>query len=49
MKNNFASMHAMKTYGGVNLQLHSFLISALDEGEWSHYAPANLKRKSAHH
>jgi hypothetical protein len=49
MKNNFASMHAMKTYGGVNLQLQSFLTLALDGGEWSRYAPANLKRRSVHH
>jgi hypothetical protein len=27
--------HAMKTYWGVEVQLHAFLISALDGGEWS--------------
>ena len=27
--------HAMKSYVGVEIQLHSFLTSALDEGEWS--------------
>ena len=43
MKNNFASTHAMKTYGGVKLQLHSLIISALDGDEWSPYVPANLK------
>jgi len=26
--------HAMKTYGGVDVQLQAFLISALDGGEW---------------
>jgi hypothetical protein len=25
----------MKTYGGVGVQSHVFLISALDTGEWS--------------
>jgi hypothetical protein len=42
MKNYFASTHAMKTYGGVQLQLHSLLISPLDEGESLPYAPANF-------
>jgi hypothetical protein len=27
--------HAIKTYGEVELQLHAFLASVLDEGEWS--------------
>jgi hypothetical protein len=27
--------HAMKKYWGVEVQLHVFLISALDGGEWS--------------
>jgi hypothetical protein len=27
--------HAMKTYWGVEVMLHAFLISALDAGEWS--------------
>jgi hypothetical protein len=26
--------HAMKTYDGDEVQLHAFLISALDGGEW---------------
>jgi hypothetical protein len=27
--------HAIKTYGGVEVQLHAFLISALDGDDWS--------------
>jgi hypothetical protein len=27
--------HVMKTYRGVKIQLHAFLMLALDEGEWS--------------
>jgi hypothetical protein len=27
--------HAMKVYWGVKVQLHAFLTSALDGGEWS--------------
>jgi hypothetical protein len=34
-KNKFASTHAAKTYGEVELQLHSILISALDGAECS--------------
>jgi hypothetical protein len=30
MENNFASMHVIKAYGGVQLQLHSLIISPLD-------------------
>jgi hypothetical protein len=34
----------MKAYGGVNAQIHTFLTSALDGGEWSdsllgHFTP----------
>jgi len=49
IKNNFATTHAMETFGGVKLQLHSLIISALDGGEWSPYGPANLKLGSAPH
>jgi hypothetical protein len=31
--------HAMKTYWGVEIQLHALLISALDGGEWSASRP----------
>jgi hypothetical protein len=27
--------HAMETYGWVEIQLHAFLTSALEDGEWS--------------
>jgi hypothetical protein len=30
----FVYMHAMKTYGGVNVCFHSCLTSTLDEVEW---------------
>jgi len=30
-----APIHPMKAYGGVQAQLHSFLASTLDGGEWS--------------
>jgi hypothetical protein len=32
----------MKTYGGVVVQIHVFLISALDGGEWSASRPGRL-------
>jgi hypothetical protein len=31
----FAKYHAIETYDGVEVQLQTFLTSALDEGEWS--------------
>jgi len=36
--------HAMKTYGGVEVSLHAFLISAQDRGEWL----ASLPGERAH-
>jgi hypothetical protein len=33
-KGKDAPVLAMEAYGGVNLGLHSFIISALDEGYW---------------
>jgi hypothetical protein len=32
-------LHAMKTYGGMEVQLRSFLTSALAGGEWSAWRP----------
>jgi hypothetical protein len=32
-KSNVVPVYAMKTYRGVEVQLHSFLVSALDGGE----------------
>jgi len=32
----------MKTYGGVEIQLHAFLTSALDGGEWSASRPGHF-------
>jgi hypothetical protein len=32
----------MKVYGGVDVQIHIFLPSALDWGEWSVHAPEVL-------
>jgi hypothetical protein len=34
--------HAIKAYCGVDVQLHAFLTSALDGGEWSASRPAAL-------
>jgi hypothetical protein len=35
-------LHAMKTYGEMEVQFHAFLISALDKYEWSVQAPTAL-------
>jgi hypothetical protein len=31
--------HSMETYGGTEAELHAFLISALDGGQWSPSRP----------
>jgi hypothetical protein len=36
------SVHAMKTYGGAEVKLHSFLTSALDGGKWWSSRPTVL-------
>jgi hypothetical protein len=33
--------HTMKTYGGVEVQLHAFLTLALDGGEWLASCPSS--------
>jgi hypothetical protein len=32
----------MKAHGGVEVEIHSFLPSALDEGEWSASRPVRI-------
>ena len=39
---NVATVHAMKAYRGKKLQLHSFLTSTLDAGEWSTSRPGHI-------
>jgi len=34
--------HAMKTHGGVKVQLHAFISLALDRGEWSASHPGRF-------
>jgi hypothetical protein len=34
--------HALKAHGGVDVQLHTFLISALDGVEWSASRPGHF-------
>jgi hypothetical protein len=36
-------MHSIKAYWGIMIQLHSFLTSTLDAGEWSNLRPDRLK------
>ena len=39
VKNKVIPVHAMKHVGGAEVQLHSFVTSALDKGEWSNSRP----------
>ena len=41
-KSKFVPVHAMKFYGSVAVQLHSFLASALGGGRGQHHTPAAL-------
>jgi len=38
-------VHAMKSYGGNEAQLHSFFTSILDRGEWSESCPSCFTAK----
>jgi hypothetical protein len=38
----FIKHQTMKAYGGVDVQLHAFLTSALGRGKWSVLRPASL-------
>jgi hypothetical protein len=37
--------HAMKTYGGVEVQLHAYLTPGIDGGEWSASGPGRFTLK----
>jgi hypothetical protein len=39
----------MKTYGGVDVQIHIFLTSALDGGEWSASHPGRFTPRETNH
>jgi hypothetical protein len=41
----FVPVHAIKAYGGAEVQLHSFIISALDGREWSTSCPGHFTRE----
>jgi hypothetical protein len=41
--------HTMKTYCGVEVQIHAFLTSALDGGEWSASQPGHFNRRERAH
>jgi hypothetical protein len=41
-KGKVVPVHAMKVYGGMNVKLHTFLISALDEAGWSGSRPGHF-------
>jgi hypothetical protein len=35
-------LHTIKMYGGIEAQFHTFLIMALDGGEWSASCPSHF-------
>jgi hypothetical protein len=42
-----AVYHVIKTYGGVEIELHALLTSALDGGEWSAPHPHHYTRRES--
>jgi hypothetical protein len=44
VKNKYVVVHTMEVYGGIEVQLHAFLISAKDEVSGQIYNPVALSR-----
>jgi hypothetical protein len=44
----FVPVYDIKAYGEVEVQLHSFLTSALDVGEWSATRPGHFHARKRH-